>query len=121
LQLRQYPWIAPRLGTPLRRHFEALFVGSGVPCPTGTIECNSLVAARAILQDSDRVMLLSARQVMRDVTAGALATLPHPLGRVVRTIGLTTRIGWRPTESQQTLLDLLRLESGMSASSSLHI
>jgi DNA-binding transcriptional LysR family regulator len=108
-QLRKYPWIAPRLGTPLRRHFEALFKGSGIPCPTGTIECNSQVAASAILQGSDRIMLLSARQVMADVSAGVLATLPHPHGRVVRTIGLTLRVGWQPTEPQQVLLDLLRL------------
>ncbi len=108
-QLRQYPWIAPRLGTILRRHFEALFAGAGVAPPTGTIECNCLVAARAILRDSDRVMLLSARQVMADVASGVLATVPYPLGRVVRTIGLTLRVGWRPTELQQVLLDLLRL------------
>ncbi len=108
LQLRQYPWIAPRRGTPLRRHFEALFSDAGVACPTA-IECNCLVAARAILQDSDRLMLLSARQVMADVAAGVLATLPHPLGRVVRTIGLTLRVNWQPTQPQQVLLDLLRL------------
>jgi len=107
-QLRQYPWIAPRHGTPLRQHFETLFAGLGTPCPTGTIECNSQVAASAILQSSDHVMLLSERQVMADVAAGVLATLPHPLGRVVRTIGLTLRVGWRPTEPQQVVLDLLR-------------
>lgn len=108
-QLARYPWIAPRLGTPLRRHFEALFAGSGVSCPTGTIDCNCLVAARAILQCSDCVMLSSAHQVRADVKAGMLATLPHPLGRVVRTIGLTRRVGWQPTEAQQVLLQLLRV------------
>lgn len=108
-QLRHYPWIAPRHGTPLRRHFESLFADIGLP--TGTIECNCLEAARATLLGSDRVMLLSARQVMADVNAGVLATLPHPLGRVVRTIGLTFRAGWQPTEPQRVLTDLLRLNS----------
>lgn len=107
-QLRQYPWVAPRRGTPLRRHFEALFAHSDTPFPAGAIECNCLVAARAILQNSDRLMLLSTRQVMADVNAGVLATLPHPLGRVVRRIGLTLRVGWQPTEPQQALLALLR-------------
>lgn len=108
-QLRDYRWIAPPQGTPLRRHFESLFSEGGLP--TGTIECNCLEAARATLLVSDRVMLLSARQVMADVNAGILATLPHPLGRVIRTIGLTLRIGWRPTEPQQELTDQLRLAS----------
>lgn len=107
-RLGDYPWIAPRLGTPLRRHFEALFARSGQELPPGLIECNSLVAARALLQASDRIMLLSTRQVMADVAAGALATLPHPFGRVVRTIGVTTRVGWQPTVSQQEFLHLLR-------------
>lgn len=106
-KLRRYPWIAPRQGTPLRRHFEALFADIGLP--SGTIDCNCLEAARATLLESDRVMLLSARQVMADVKAGLLATLPHPLGRVVRTIGLTFRSGWQPTEPQLVLTDLLRL------------
>ena len=73
-----------------------------------SIECNSLVAARSLLVESDRVMLLSVHQIHYDLKAGLLAALPHPQGKVTRAIGLTTRANWRPTRAQQTLLDLLR-------------
>jgi DNA-binding transcriptional LysR family regulator len=104
----RYPWIAPRAGSPLRKQFDALFAVGGCPIPTGLIECNSLVAARALLQHSNRMILLSAHQVEAELAAGQLTTLPHPAGRVVRRIGLTLRRDWRPTEAQGVLLQLLR-------------
>ncbi|MFZ1867024.1 MAG: LysR family transcriptional regulator [Steroidobacteraceae bacterium] len=58
--LMRFPWIAPRPGSPLRRHFERLFRCTAGQPPAAPIECNSLVAARALLLRSDRAMLLSA-------------------------------------------------------------
>jgi DNA-binding transcriptional LysR family regulator len=104
-ELPRFEWIAPRAGSPLRRQFNELFQDAGLAVPACPIECSSLVAARAILVDSDRVMLLSAHQVQQDVAAGMLVALPHPRGRVTRAIGLTMRSAWRPTAEQ---LDLLR-------------
>jgi len=106
-ELRRYPWVAPRRGSPLRRRFDALFAGAGVP-PSAPIECNSLVAARAILMGSDRLMLLSAHQVYHELAAGQLAQLPHPSGRITRAIGLTVRRNWVPTQAQRELIDALR-------------
>ena len=106
--LVRFPWIAPRPGSPLRRHFERLFRGaSGLP-PAAAIECNSLIAARALLLRSDRAMLLSAQQAHHELAAGELIALPHPAGRVVREIGLTLRRDWRPTTAQAELLHTLR-------------
>lgn len=106
--LSRYPWIAPRVGSPLRVHFNALFANAGAAEPHRPIECNSLVAARALLLESDRIMLLSAHQIHYELKAGMLVTLPHPAGRVVRPIGLTMRHDWHPTSAQQRLLDLLQ-------------
>lgn len=108
-QLARYPWIAPRRESPLRRHFDALYgqlegAGTRVPVP---IECNSLAAARALLLESDRVMLLSEHQVHHELRTGQLAALRHPLGPLQRAIGLTTRRGWHPTPSQAHLIELL--------------
>ena len=103
-----FSWIAPRAGSPLRRHFERLFSGASAQPPAAAIECNSLIAARALLLRSDRAMLLSAQQAHHELAAGELVALPHPAGRVVRAIGLTLRRGWQPTAAQAELLDILR-------------
>jgi LysR family transcriptional regulator of gallate degradation len=105
--LARFAWIAPRPGSPLRRHFERLFRGAAGPPPAAPIECNSLVAARALLLRSDRAMLLSAQQAHHELAAGELVAVPHPQGRVVRQIGLTLRRDWRPTAVQAELLDTL--------------
>jgi LysR family transcriptional regulator, regulator for genes of the gallate degradation pathway len=110
--LARFPWIAPRAGSPLRRQFDTLFAGDRCAVPPGLIECNSLVAARALLQRSNRVMLLSAHQVEQELASGLLTTLPHPGGRVVRRIGLTLRRDWYPTPVQNDLLRLIRHVAG---------
>jgi DNA-binding transcriptional LysR family regulator len=106
--LTRYPWIAPRRGSPLRGHFEQLLDRAMGSPPAAPIECNSLATARALLRDSDRVMLLSAHQVREDLRTGGLVALPHPAGRVVRAIGLTVRHDWRPTAAQAALLQSIR-------------
>ncbi len=106
--LARFPWIAPRPGSPLRRHFERLFRDGVEQLPATPIECNSLVAARALLLRSNRAMLLSAQQAHHELAAGELIALPHPAGRVVREIGLTLRREWRPTAAQAALLETLR-------------
>jgi DNA-binding transcriptional LysR family regulator len=109
--------VAARQGTPLRAHFNELFTRAGLTPPQRPIECNSLIAARALLLESDRVMLLSAHQAHYELQAGLLAALPHPHGKVVRPIGLTMRRDWRPTTSQQRLLELLRKRALMQQTS----
>jgi LysR family transcriptional regulator of gallate degradation len=106
--LRKFQWIAPRRGSPLRAHFDALFSSRGMEPPVTSLECNSLGAARAFLLESDRLMLLSAHQIHYELRAGLLITLPHPAGKVVRPIGLTLRRDWRPTGAQIRLLEVLR-------------
>jgi LysR family transcriptional regulator of gallate degradation len=108
--LRRYPWIAPRRESPLRRQFERLFEGTP-SAPVAPIECNSLETARAILVSSDRLMLLSAQQVHAELVSGQLIALPHPLGRVMRAIGLTLRRDWHPTTTQRELIEALRQQA----------
>jgi DNA-binding transcriptional LysR family regulator len=105
--LARFPWIAPRAGSPLRRHHDAL-VPPRSTASEAPIECNSLVAARAMLVASDRVMLLSGQQVELEQVAGQLVALPHPRGVVRRQIGLTYRRDWQPTVAQSELLAALR-------------
>ncbi len=105
----------PRAGTPLRVHFHEMFETAGLPAPTRAIECNSLIAARALLLESDRIMLLSAHQIHYELEAGLLVALPHPAGDVERPIGLTMRHDWHPTDSQRALLEIVRRCSAKAA------
>jgi LysR family transcriptional regulator, regulator for genes of the gallate degradation pathway len=106
--LVRFPWIAPRRGSPLRRHFDALMSRLEPKRAVAPIECNSLVAARSMLIASDRLMLLSEQQIQHEIATGQLVALPHPCGPVTRPIGLTVRRDWRPTEVQAQLVDGLR-------------
>lgn len=106
--LARYPWIAPRLTSPLRVQFDELFAAAGVAPPAYPVQCNSLIAARAFLLESDCMMLSSVHQIHYELRAGMLVALPHPQGRVVRSIGLTMRRNWQPTRAQMRLLDLIR-------------
>jgi DNA-binding transcriptional LysR family regulator len=115
--LRKYQWIAPRAGSPLRVHFDALMSSAGLELQSPPLECNSLAAARAFLLESDRIMLMSAHQIHYEMQAGVLVALPHPAGKVVRPIGLTLRREWRPTANQQTLLEILRHRARAAAAS----
>jgi DNA-binding transcriptional LysR family regulator len=107
--LTAYPWVAPRAGSPLRRHFEELFEAVGAPVPENIIECNSLGASRVILMNSDRMMLLSDAQIRYEKAAAMLASRPHPAGPRARAIALSSRRSWRPTNAQQNLLAEIRV------------
>jgi len=54
------------------------------------------------------VMLLSEHQIHHELATGQLVALPHPFGPVTRSIGLTVRRDWRPTEVQEQLVAALR-------------
>ncbi|WP_068074819.1 LysR substrate-binding domain-containing protein [Novosphingobium lentum] len=98
--LARYPWTIAARGAPLRDSWERLFSEAGCPPPPVPVESGSVMTIRQILIDSDFLTLLSPDQVEVELQAGWLARiadLPPALGR---TIGVTTRAGWRPTRLQ---------------------
>jgi DNA-binding transcriptional LysR family regulator len=106
--LARHSWIAARSGSPLHQQFERLFTARGIKPPPIHIECNSLITSRALLMESDRLMMLSSHEIHYELAAGLLAVMPHPDGKVARQIGLTMRKDWQPTRAQQRLLELVR-------------
>ncbi|MEO7787408.1 MAG: LysR family transcriptional regulator [Sphingomicrobium sp.] len=101
----RFGWIVGQAGTPLREQMAALFVGRDLP-PT-PIECGSVMVIRGVLQDSDLLTLLSPDQVRLEMAAGVLAQIGPPLAKGMRTIGVSTRAGWRPTRAQQRFVELI--------------
>jgi LysR family transcriptional regulator of gallate degradation len=106
--LAGFPWVAPRPSSPLRKQFNRLFKSAGMEPPFATIECNSISAARSLLLESDRIMLLSAHQIHYDLREKILIAIPPPAGKISRPIGMTYRQNWRPTKAQGVLLEKLK-------------
>lgn len=104
--LARAQWVVGPPGIPLRIHWEALFAGFAPP-PAVPVECGSVMVIRGLLTQSDLLTLLSPDQVSLEVEAGMLVRIGPELPDRVRTIGLSTRSGWRPTRAQARLIELL--------------
>jgi LysR family transcriptional regulator, regulator for genes of the gallate degradation pathway len=105
--LARYPWIVPAPGTPLRVQWEKMFTDAGLPPPHVPIECGSVITIRQILLDSDFLTLLSLDQVAVELEAGWLTKIADTPEDQTRTIGITTRNGWRPTGMQKAFVQHL--------------
>ncbi|MGF1594447.1 MAG: LysR family transcriptional regulator [Kiloniellaceae bacterium] len=106
--LRRYPWILPREGTPTRRRCDVLLRQIGAPEGGGMIETGALVSVRGLLLESDRLTMLSRRQIALELETGLLAALDVPLPAPRRTIVATHRRDWKPTRVQSALLEELQ-------------
>lgn len=104
-------WVTQRPGTPIRAAFDALFEKCPAP-PRASIETSSLVLTRAIILESDRLSMLSRRQIAIEEREGLLKCVPVAgdvrLG--TRTIGITMRENWLPSGLQSRFLEQLRLQ-----------
>jgi LysR family transcriptional regulator, regulator for genes of the gallate degradation pathway len=96
-------WLTQRPGTPVYQAFTALFADSATPPRVG-IETSSLVLSRSLLMTSNRLMLLSKRQIVVDEAAGLLASISYPVPAVARQIGVTRRLNWLPSPGHQSFL-----------------
>lgn len=106
--LANLEWIAPREHTPTRDLFTSFFARAGVATPQRIIECSSLVATRGLLQNSDRVALMSPMQIRGDIATRQLAILGQPLPGTSRSIGITVRTDWNPTIVQAEFTRIVR-------------
>ncbi|MEN2787306.1 LysR family transcriptional regulator [Sphingomonas qilianensis] len=104
-QLAGYPWIVGSPATPLRQQWHSLFASRALPA--APIECGSAMVIRGLLRDSNLLTLLSPDQVALEIQAGMLTTIGPALEDSVRTIGITTRAGWRPSAAQSHFVALL--------------
>jgi DNA-binding transcriptional LysR family regulator len=105
-ELARYPWAISAPGTPLRVQWEHMFAGT--TAPRIPIESGSVLANREILRKSDFLTLLSPDQVAVELEAGWLVKICEAPGDLERTIGITSRAGWRPTAMQEAFLRTLR-------------
>jgi DNA-binding transcriptional LysR family regulator len=109
--LAAYPWIVPPKEAPLRRHWQQMFSASDASAPHVGIECGSVIVIRQLLIQDDYLTLLSPKQVAVELEAGWLTRICAAPGDPQRTIGMTCRSDWRPTQLQRCFLDIVEQES----------
>lgn len=103
-----YPWVAPPKTTPAGQYlYESLGIGQRPQTPVRVVS-SSLVMVRGILAEGPYVSIISRHQVSVEERDGHIAVLDIDLKNNQRAIGLTTRAGWRPTESQAQFIQHLR-------------
>jgi DNA-binding transcriptional LysR family regulator len=112
--LASYPWSVAGPGAPLREHWEAMFIAHGLSVPDVPVECGSVITIRQLMMSSDFLTMLSPDQVAVELEAGWLTVICPSPSEVVRSIGITTRLDWRPTPLQRRFLGELGIEVGPS-------
>ena len=105
--LASYRWLIPGRQTPLRRYWEQMLCELGLEPPPVAIECGSAIMIRQLLLSDHYLSLLSPSQIAVELKANLLVSRPTPVP-VVRTIGISTRAGWRATPLQSQFVDTLR-------------
>lgn len=106
--LRDAGWIMPMPNTPAQAAFEQALKAAGIPIPADPLRVNSALMMQALLAQSDRLALMSPRQVQAEISAGLLVQLGVPVRHEPRMIGLVRRASYLPTPAAQSLLDALR-------------
>lgn len=106
--LREQAWIMPMPNTPAQTAFEQALQVAAIPLPADTLRVNSALMMQTLLAQSDRLALMSARHLQREIDAGLLVVLGVPVQHAPRRIGMIHRSEYLPTPAAQFLLDALR-------------
>lgn len=102
--LSRFGWVVQKRGTPVRAALESIFVDSRFE-PKVEVETSSMSLTRSILLGSDRLAILSRRQIVVEEGAGLLTSLAFEISSTGRRIGISTRLDWQPPKSQLIFMD----------------
>ena len=79
-RLAQLDWILPPPNTPMRRTYNAIFVGAGVQPPVPILETNAIRSMEMALRQEPNAIAIFARDVVEEMErAGHWAALPYRL------------------------------------------
>jgi LysR family transcriptional regulator of gallate degradation len=106
--LRAYPWVLSRPGTPLRQSLADFFAAHGEAPPVPAVETGDLALVRGLLLQGPMLTVLSTHQMRYEVDARQLAMLRLPMEGLQRHIGVTTRAGARLSAAALALLAEIR-------------
>jgi LysR family transcriptional regulator of gallate degradation len=101
-------WVLPMPDTPAETALQQMLSAAGLPFPSDQVRTNSAMVMQAMLANSDRLALMSPRQVAREIATGLLTTLPLQARHVDRRIGVMQRSNYLPTPAAILLQSALR-------------
>jgi DNA-binding transcriptional LysR family regulator len=79
-KLAQLDWILPPPNTPMRRMYNAIFVGAGVQPPVPMLETTSIRSMEMVLRTEPNCVAILARDVVAEMEqAGHCGALPYRL------------------------------------------
>lgn len=103
-KLAQLDWILPPPNTPMRRTYNAIFVGAGVQPPVPMLETTSIRSIEAVLRSEPNAVVILPRDMAAELqAAGQCAVLPHRLKWDLPPVSFFTT---RALEGQPTLVGL---------------
>ena len=102
--LLQYEWIIGTKGASRRECFERIFVGTSGP--KTAVRTSSSAIFKALLRNSDRLVLLTDYELMNENEA--LCEIPYKLSSPAPFIGITSRADWVPIKLQSKMLEEIR-------------
>ncbi len=110
-ELAAVEWVVPRQGTAARAYFDEILHSAGLALGVNPIESDGVLAVRALLIESDRLALISRRQIHFEESAGLLAVLPVQLHGTALPVGIRTRADASLSAGVQALVRHLRAVS----------
>jgi len=106
--LAEAEWVVPFRRTSSRNTVERAMLAAGLSIPSDAIEANTVVMVRGLLLESDRLSVLSRRQIYYEEREGLLAVLPIELPGTRLPVGFITRSDAMRTVGLEALLQHLR-------------
>ena len=106
--LARAQWILPRVHSPARGLFEALFRRMKITPPMPAVETADLAMMRGLLLNTDMITTLSAQQLHYERASGQIVTLDVPMRETRRDIGLTLRAASTPSPAAHALIVAIR-------------
>lgn len=108
-------WIMPMPHTPAQSVFSQALADAGLAPPASPLRVNSALMMQALLAETDRLALMSPRQIRREMAAGLLLELPVPVTHPPRPIGMVLRADYLPPPGAAQLLMHLREQGALLA------
>ncbi|HSI59339.1 MAG TPA: LysR family transcriptional regulator [Ideonella sp.] len=100
-------WVVPFRRTSSRNTVENAMLAAGLQLPDDAIEANTVVTVRGLLMESDRLSVLSRRQIYYEEREGLLTVLPIRLQGTTLPIGYLVRADARSTMALEAVLQHL--------------